>query len=152
MDDRDKIPLLAIIKELRDTGMFGELLKNFRLELMYDSLRAAYGKCFANAAIINTKTLDNYATNKLNSMHLSNNNDSVYRLHVLEDNTVELICFGIEKVDAAEEGTYASPNDLPDWVQKKLAVLMMMPCTPPTSEVLGVGRRIAEDIYWLYKE
>ena len=77
--------------------------------------------------------------------------DTVYRV-VLNDETklVHVISFGMEKVDVSPERVYNSVNDLPKWMQERVALLMMTSAKPPTEEVDGVGRRIDETTYWLY--
>lgn len=41
-------------------------------------------------------------------------------------------------------------DDLPMWVQRRLAVLSTFLATPPIPDVVGVGRRISENVYWVY--
>lgn len=60
-------------------------------------------------------------------------------------------CFGMEKVDSFLEGSYDSVSELPIWVQERLAVLSMLSAKPPTEELAGVGIRIDETTYWVYK-
>lgn len=51
------------------------------------------------------------------------------------------------------EATYQSADKLPDWVQSKLAVLMLLdPDEPNKREVAGVGRRINHTIFWVYPD
>ena len=77
--------------------------------------------------------------------------DTVYRV-LLNDETklVHVISFGMERVDVSPERVYNSVNDLPEWMQEGIALLMMTSAEPPTNEVEGVGRRIDETTYWLY--
>ena len=77
--------------------------------------------------------------------------DTVYRV-VLNEETklVHVISFGMEKVEVSPERVYNSANDLPKWMQERVALLMMTSAKPPTEEVDGVGRRIDETTYWLY--
>lgn len=77
--------------------------------------------------------------------------DTVYRV-VINDETklVHVISFGMERVDVSPERVYNSVNDLPEWMQEGVALLMMTSAKPPTNEVDGVGRRIDETTYWLY--
>jgi hypothetical protein len=49
------------------------------------------------------------------------------------------------------ELTYDRGDDLPQWVQDKLAVLMLLDHNANNQEVAGVGRRINEDIFWVFK-
>ena len=77
--------------------------------------------------------------------------DNVYRVYVNpHTNTVEVSCIGME-VDSAVSGEYPSVDDLPLWMQEKVALLMMTSYIPPTIDVEGVGRRINERTFWVYQ-
>jgi hypothetical protein len=77
--------------------------------------------------------------------------DNIYRVHIDPDNgCVKVACIGMEKVDAIVDGNYSGTDVLPDWMQEKLAVLRMMSPKPPTEMVVGVGRRINNDTYWVF--
>lgn len=54
-------------------------------------------------------------------------------------------------VESDVEGRYNSVDDLPAWMQERLAILMLMSPKPPTEHVQGVGRRISQHIFWIYK-
>lgn len=69
----------------------------------------------------------------------------------IEPSKVTVVCLGTERIDPSEEGEYNSVDDLPNWVQERLAILMMMSIEPPTQFVDGVGRRISENVYWVFK-
>ena len=75
--------------------------------------------------------------------------DNIYRIRLTVDG-IEVICFGLESVDAKLRGHYDGVDDLPDWVKERLAVLMVLDSTPPTGELEGVGRRISEKVFWVY--
>jgi hypothetical protein len=80
-------------------------------------------------------------------------NDDIYRVNVSPPTHIEVICFGIDKLDDTIEGVYDNINDLPNWMQERLSVLSMLP--PNTSggnDVEGIGRRITESIYWVYAQ
>ncbi len=66
-------------------------------------------------------------------------------------NEVEIMCFDLETIDASALGLYASVNETPQWVQERIATLMLVDPTPPTEEVGGVGHRIDADTYWVYR-
>ena len=66
--------------------------------------------------------------------------DKLYRVQVHSD-----------RVDAEAEGMYCSANELPLWLQERLAVLMMTDWRPVTEIVEDVGRRIDETTYWVVK-
>ena len=75
--------------------------------------------------------------------------DNIYRVSILPDR-IDVVCFGLESIDSCLEGHYDCTDDLPDWVKERLAVLNMIPATPPTQEVEGVGRRISAHVYWVF--
>lgn len=78
--------------------------------------------------------------------------DLVYRVNVdYADGHVSVISFGIENVDSDEDATYDSIQELPQWIQERIAVLSLLSYKPPTANVEGVGRRISESVYWVYK-
>lgn len=77
------------------------------------------------------------------------NDDNVYRVSIFPDG-VDVIGFGLFGVDSFFEGHYSRPDDLPEWVKERLAVLMITSAIPPTQEVEGVGRRISSHVFWVY--
>lgn len=47
--------------------------------------------------------------------------------------------------------TYENVDELPEWMQLKLATLMLLDSDEPNKkEVVGIGRRISESIFWIY--
>ena len=77
--------------------------------------------------------------------------DNVYRVYISpHTNAVEVSCIGME-VDSVVSGEYDSVDTLPLWMQEKVALLMMTPLDKPTSEVEGVGRRIDDNVYWIFR-
>ena len=44
-----------------------------------------------------------------------------------------------------------SIDETPEWIQRKVAVLMMTNDTPPTEPVEGVGHRIDKNTFGLFK-
>jgi hypothetical protein len=75
--------------------------------------------------------------------------DNIYRIGIFPDG-VDVMCFGLANVDSHIDGHYDLSDDLPNWVKERLAVLMITSGTPPTQEVVGVGRRISNHVYWVY--
>lgn len=75
--------------------------------------------------------------------------DKTYRVSIFPDG-IDIICFGLDSIDSNLEGHYDHVDDLPNWVQERIAVLSMIPATPPTKEVEGIGRRISKHVYWVY--
>lgn len=82
---------------------------------------------------------------------LSVHDDKIYRVSINNGKAV-VFCFGVDMLDPQAEGEYDSVDDLPKWVQDRIAVLMITSAKPPTSEVEGIGRRIDENTFWLYAD
>jgi hypothetical protein len=85
---------------------------------------------------------------------LTNQHDSdIYRVHIRDtgEDRISVICVGMERVDACLEGAYDNLQELPQWVQERIAVLSMLNAKPPTQNIEGVGRRINESTYWVYR-
>jgi hypothetical protein len=58
-------------------------------------------------------------------------------------NSIEVTCLGMNCVDSECEGLYDLEDDvIPEWLEHKLAVLMLCDYTPPTEPVEGIGTRI----------
>ena len=75
--------------------------------------------------------------------------DNIYRVVVYPNTKSVLVsCFGMEGVDVAVEGAYDSVDELPKWIQRKLAVLTMLKVDDSLPDT---GRRIDEDTFWVYR-
>ncbi len=75
--------------------------------------------------------------------------DNIYRIVVYPNTKSVLVsCFGMEGVDVAVEGAYDSVDELPKWIQRKLAVLTMLKVDDSLPDT---GRRIDEDTFWVYR-
>ena len=74
-----------------------------------------------------------------------------YRISINQKGGIEVVCFDLENIDSELEGHYDEVSALPVWVQERIAVLAVCSPNPPTPTVEGVGRRISENIYWVYK-
>jgi len=76
-----------------------------------------------------------------------------YRVEFVGD-MARVQCFGIPITHCAifEKEVTVPIATLPDWVQKRVAVLSTMSCEPPTEYVNKIGRRISENIYWVFYE
>lgn len=78
---------------------------------------------------------------------------TTYRIAILPDVIkVELVGVGSmtdTSNNTLEEGWFNSVDDLPPWAQERLALLMMS--RVKVGQVFeGIGRRISEDIFWIY--
>ena len=69
---------------------------------------------------------------------MSSLDDRTYRVNIeFDTKTVNVTCFGINSVDSDVEGAYASVEELPEWMQLRLATLSMLD-PPPTTGINGV--------------
>ena len=93
---------------------------------------------------------DVYATTRPLA-HMICENPKTYRVSINNKGGVEVVCFDLENIDSELEGYYDAVSDLPTWVQERIAVLAVCSPNPPTPTVEGIGRRISESIYWIYK-
>jgi len=75
--------------------------------------------------------------------------ENVYRIFV--GPTIEVVCLGIGSADSEVEGVYNTTDELPAWMQERIAVLSMMKVNPPQTKVEGVGMRVDESVYWVLK-
>jgi hypothetical protein len=78
----------------------------------------------------------------------------IYRV-TIHDRTGEVNtdCYDLLENFAPElKMRYDNINGMPKWAQEKLAVLMVLDPDKVNNDVVGVGRRISRNIYWLYKE
>lgn len=77
----------------------------------------------------------------------------IYRICINDDTTVNVNCYDMLENFAPElDSYYSSTDDLPRWAQDKLAVLFLLDHKVINKEVEGVGKRINEHTFWLYKE
>lgn len=74
---------------------------------------------------------------------------ATYRVHIRQSG-VDVFCFGLESIDAKCEGVYTAVESLPQWLQERLAVLMIASSEPPTADIPDIGRRISERVFWVY--
>ena len=83
-------------------------------------------------------------------MSLGNTLDGrLYRVYVDPNkNTAKVSCIGINSVDAPTKQHYASVDDLPKWVQKRLVILMML--DPKTAHEMG--KQVDQYTFWIKGE
>ena len=78
----------------------------------------------------------------------------IYRV-AIHDRTGEVNtdCYDLLENFAPElKMRYDTINEMPNWAQSKLAVLMVLDPMKVNNDIEGVGKRISRNIYWLYKE
>ena len=76
--------------------------------------------------------------------------DTMYRVMVDNGkNCVRVQCIGMYCLDSDVEDTYSGLEKLPQWMQEKVALLMMTSYTPPTTPIEGIGQRIGANKFWV---
>jgi hypothetical protein len=77
--------------------------------------------------------------------------EPIYRVEIKEDNTVETTCYEmLDAFDPQLKKWYESIDELPKWVQDRIAVLMLLDHTKTNEEIKNVGRRINKTTYWVF--
>jgi hypothetical protein len=77
--------------------------------------------------------------------------DVVHRV-IIDNDTKQcyINTFGMQRIDIPHRMVYDDVNALPIWMQRRIALLMMLK-EPYGEEVQGIGRRISETVFWLYE-
>jgi hypothetical protein len=76
--------------------------------------------------------------------------DKVYR--VVFHPKIEVMYLGMGKGDDTVVGEYATAEELPAWLQRKIAVLAMTEVNPPQTKIEGIGMRIDTITYWVISD
>lgn len=77
--------------------------------------------------------------------------DTTYRVSISKHTgRIEVICFGIGSLANGVTGQYDSEEHLPDWMRQKLSVLRIMSDPPPIEDIANVGRRLNQELFWVY--
>jgi hypothetical protein len=75
--------------------------------------------------------------------------DGVYRVDVnMLSGVVVVQCIGLWCLDSTDAGEYSNINSLPEWIQRKVAILML---ADTKNTVEGIGRRVSESIFFVLK-
>jgi len=84
------------------------------------------------------------------------NESDIYRVAIVDSSAVKVeqvgVSVGFDYVEKVDTGWYDNTTQLPEWMQHKLAVLMVCDARPPTPDIPGVGRRISSDIFWVFAD
>jgi hypothetical protein len=75
--------------------------------------------------------------------------DMLWRIEKGAFGVYELMYLGHLPIDSPGLLRYPTYDTLPEWVKDRLAVLSMLKPDVHESVVYGVGRRVAEDVYWI---
>jgi len=80
--------------------------------------------------------------------------DDTYRVEFI-GGMAHIECFGLPlaPIVGLENGEVVMPiAEIPDWLERRVAVLCTMSYEPPTEFVNKIGRRISQYVYWVYYE
>lgn len=72
---------------------------------------------------------------------------ATYRIQVKGDGRVSMVSWGLAN---DVEATYDNVDALPQWMQRKIAVLMLFDADERNDEIAGLGRRISKGTFWVY--
>jgi len=76
----------------------------------------------------------------------------IYRIRVNKNSSVDTVCYDLLDNFAPElKQHYTNVDDLPAWTKEKLAVLMILDASKKSEEIDGIGRRISNEVFWVYK-
>lgn len=78
---------------------------------------------------------------------------SVLRVDVSPFKIVSIMQWGIDSeshLATDRPVLYDGVDALPEWMQRKLSVLMTLAYDQPTEELATIGRRISKYVFWVY--
>ena len=87
---------------------------------------------------------------ELNKAEYRIGSDMFHVVHIEEEDGkqyVDVVCIGMDCVDSPLKHTYDSVDELPEWVQLKIAVLMG--CQDGHT-IDTIGRRMHDSTFWVY--
>jgi len=73
--------------------------------------------------------------------------DLFHALMIEDDGVVNIRCVGMDCVDSTLKDAYDNVNELPEWVQLKVAVLM---ACQDGHTIDTIGRRVDDSTFWIY--
>lgn len=66
---------------------------------------------------------------------------------MIDEKRVDVVCIGMDCVDSTLKDAYDNVNELPEWVQLKIAVLM---ACQDGHTIDTIGRRVDDSTFWIY--
>lgn len=121
--------------------------KKLYVDLFYD-----LGKCYRNDASVGHALITLPPEREILAYMELMKTTPVYRIQIHGDGNVTTDCYELLDAFSPElEKYYETIDDLPKWVQDRLAVLMLLDYKKSNQEIPNVGRRITKDIFWVMK-
>ena len=66
---------------------------------------------------------------------------------MINDRRVDVTCVGMDCVDSSLDDVYDTVDDMPVWVQERIAMLMVC----KDGQTIGhIGRRVDDSTFWLF--
>ena len=96
------------------------------------------------------KTFDMVHVSMLKEASTLPDDNNIYRVSMGGLPYIDVMCLGDGFVDSLCDGEYYGVDALPDWVKERIAILMLCHTEPPMPTIDGVGRRISENIFWVF--
>jgi len=77
----------------------------------------------------------------------------IYRIKINKDRSVDTDCYDmLDNFKPELKKFYDSVDNLPEWVQNQVAVLMILDVDKKNNDIEGVGKRISKNVFWIYKK
>jgi len=65
---------------------------------------------------------------------------------------IEVSAFELDPEQFGLRSWYTSVDTMPKWIQDKLIKLQIMQTPPPVIDIAGVGKRIGNNVFWVYPD
>jgi len=65
---------------------------------------------------------------------------------------IEVSAFEFDPAQFGLDNLYKTVDSMPQWIQNKLRKLQIMKVPPPSQDVPGIGKRVGENVFWVYPD
>jgi len=121
------------------------MLNSSREKKLYVDLFYDLGKCYNHDGMVSAPESEILAYMEMMRK------EPVYRLDIQDDGSVLTDCYDLlENFNPELKKVYTCIDELPKWVQDKLAVLLLLDYNKNNKDIPNIGRRITKNIFWVY--
>jgi hypothetical protein len=121
------------------------MLNSSREKKLYVDLFYDLGKCYNHDGMVSAPESEILAYIEMMRK------EPVYRLNIQDDGSVLTDCYDLlENFNPELKKAYECIDELPKWVQDKLAVLLLLDYNKNNKDIPNIGRRITKNIFWVY--
>ena len=121
------------------------MLNSSREKKLYVDLFYDLGKCYNHDGMVSAPESEILAYMEMMRK------EPVYRLNIQDDGSVLTDCYDLlENFNPELKKAYECIDELPKWVQDKLAVLLLLDYNKNNKDIPNIGRRITKNIFWVY--